>query len=60
MYRERKRKNKCNACCRHLLEQIKTIMENPLLDDKTCFQHIEKIVEIFEQQGVHVSYRHDF
>ena len=46
--------------CYQALCEIKKILEDDTLDDKDCFERIEKIVVIFEGLGSGVAYRHDF
>ena len=42
-----------------ILQKIKQVLEDESLDDSECFQHIEKILELFRQSGISV-HRHDF
>ena len=46
--------------CYHALCEIKKVLEDDTLDDKDCFERIERIVVIFEELGNGVAYRHDF
>lgn len=48
-----------NACYRALAE-IKQIIEDRSMDDKNCFEAIEKIVRIYECMGSDGGTRHDF
>ena len=44
----------------HALQKIKAVLENPDLDDESCFKKIEEIVCIFEELGSSCGGRHDF
>ena len=46
--------------CYRTLKKIKTVIEDPTLDDPECFERIEKIMEIFEELGSKIPTRHDF
>ena len=46
--------------CYIVLERIKSILEDDGLDDKECFEKIEKIVCLFEEIGSDCGTRHDF
>lgn len=46
--------------CYHALSEIKSVIEDDELDDKECFERIERIVEIFESIGSNGGFRHDF
>lgn len=48
-----------NACYRALAE-IKQIIEDRSMDDKNCFEVIEKIVRVYECMGSDGGTRHDF
>ncbi len=48
-----------NACYRALAE-IKQIIEDRSMDDKNCFEAIEKIVRVYECMGSDGGTRHDF
>lgn len=46
--------------CLTALREIRSVLDDPTLDDETCFQRIEKIVAIFEKLGSDGGMRHDF
>lgn len=46
--------------CYIVLERIKKILEDDSLEDKDCFERIEKIVCEFEKIGSDCGVRHDF
>ncbi|WP_207670651.1 MULTISPECIES: hypothetical protein [unclassified Clostridium] len=46
--------------CLTALREIRSVLDDPALDDETCFQRIEKIVAIFEKLGSDGGMRHDF
>lgn len=46
--------------CLTALREIRSVLDDPALDDETCFQKIEKIVAIFEKLGSDGGMRHDF
>ncbi len=46
--------------CYYALKSIKDILEDTSLDDKECFMKIEKIICVYEEIGMGVSFRHDF
>ena len=46
--------------CYIVLEWIKAILNDETLDDKECFEKIEKIVCLFEEIGSGGGTRHDF
>ncbi|MBQ6893457.1 MAG: hypothetical protein IJN48_04555 [Clostridia bacterium] len=46
--------------CYQTLQEIKSILEDTNLDDKQCFEKIEKIVCLFEDIGSSGGSRHDF
>ncbi len=48
-----------NECCKALM-QIKEIISDSDLEDKECFDRIEKIVCVFESIGSNGGGRHDF
>lgn len=48
-----------DAACR-ALEDIRTVLDDDRLDDKTCFWRIEEIVKIYEKMGSNGGSRHDF
>ena len=50
----------CKRKCCRILKEIKTALQEPKLDDASCFQRIEEIVKAFENRGKQISYRHDF
>lgn len=46
--------------CYKVLEQIKNVLADDSLDDKSCFMKIEEIVTLFEENGSSGGGRHDF
>ena len=46
--------------CYQALKKIKTILDDPSLEDEDCFQKIEEIVCTFEEIGSGGCIRHDF
>ena len=42
------------------LLQIRKILKDETLDDKTCFQKIEAILSLYEDLGLSSDGRHDF
>ena len=46
--------------CYQALCQIKEVLEDDTLEDSECFEKIERIVCIFEDNFGSLSYRHDF
>jgi len=46
-------------CCQALRE-IREVLDDGTLDDPSCFQRIEEIVEIYEKLGANGGSRHDF
>lgn len=42
------------------LQEIKRILEDEEQEDVECFEHIEKIIAVFEKLGSGVHGRHDF
>lgn len=46
--------------CYQILNKIKQIILDDTLDDKECFEQIEKIVCLFEKNGISSGFRHDF
>lgn len=48
-----------DAACR-ALEDIRTVLDDDRLDDKTCFWRIEEIVKIYKKMGSNGGSRHDF
>ena len=42
-----------------LLEEIRQILDDPVLEDSTCFMRIDEIVSAFLRSGISVD-RHDF
>ena len=46
--------------CYMLLEKIKAALEDENLDDKDCFERIERVVCLFEEIGIGCGTRHDF
>ena len=45
--------------CR-MLSEIQQILADDEIDDKDCFEKIEKIIGIFEKNGCDFGARHDF
>ena len=45
--------------CYKALREIKAVLEDNTLQDDECFERIERIVCIFEQNFDGVNYRHD-
>lgn len=48
-----------DAACR-ALEDIRKVLDDDRLDDRTCFWKIEEIVKIYEEIGSNGGSRHDF
>ena len=46
--------------CFGILERIRQILADDTLDDPECFQRIEQIVCILEENGIDCGTRHDF
>lgn len=46
--------------CYNILMKIKEVLEDDDIDDPECFLRIEKIVCIFEENGMQCGNRHDF
>ena len=46
--------------CYKALQEIKEVIEDDRLEDKECFERIERIVRIFEEMGSDGGTRHDF
>ena len=46
-------------CCK-MLEEIRQIIREETLEDKECFERIEKIVRLLESNGIDCGDRHDF
>lgn len=46
--------------CYKALKEIKIIIEDASLEDRECFEKIEKIVCLFEELGSDGGNRHDF
>ena len=46
--------------CYRILEEIKKIIRDDDLSDKECFYRIEKLVCLFESNGIDSGSRHDF
>ena len=46
--------------CYQALKKIKTILDDPSLEDEDCFQKIEEIVCTFEEIGSGGGIRHDY
>ena len=45
--------------CYKVLEQIKQTLDNEILTDEDCFNKIEKLLHVLEQNGIFCD-RHDF
>ena len=48
------------AKCYATLARIRAVLDDPTLDDPSCFMKIEEIVRIFEEIGSDGGCRHDF
>lgn len=46
--------------CYRALTLIKQVLDDDRLNDRTCFQYIERILEAFETLGCKEGSRHDF
>lgn len=46
--------------CYKTLERIRAVLNDENLNDKECFDRIEKIVKIYESVGSDGGIRHDF
>lgn len=46
--------------CYDALRQIKEVLEDDSLEDKECFERIERIICILEKAGTSAGIRHDF
>lgn len=46
--------------CYQTLGQIKKVLEDDQLSDPECFERIERIIRILEQNGISCGNRHDF
>jgi hypothetical protein len=46
--------------CFEILVEIRETLDDDSLEDDTCFFKIEKIVSIYENQGLDGGTRHDF
>lgn len=49
-----------NSQCYQALKQIKKVLEDDHLSDPECFEKIERIIRILEQNGISCGVRHDF
>ena len=49
-----------NQRCFEILEGIRRIVADDTLDDPECFQRIEGIVCVLEENGIDCGTRHDF
>lgn len=47
------------TACYKAIAEIKAILEDDTLDDKTCFLRIDEIIRVFDRLGSPCS-RHDF
>ena len=47
------------STCYKALSEIKAVLEDSTLEDDECFERIERIVCIFEENCGSLSYRHD-
>ena len=43
-----------------MLKEIRDVLNDHTIDDPTCFERIEKLVEIYEAHGLDGGSRHDF
>lgn len=46
-------------CCK-ALRDIREILDDDTLEDRECFQRIERIVSLYEELGPGAGSRHDF
>lgn len=46
--------------CYQILKKVKAVIEDDSLNDKECFNKIEKIICILEKEGIPCGDRHDF
>ncbi len=46
--------------CYKAIKQIRSILDDDTLTDRTCFKKIEEIVCVFESMGTDGGNRHDF
>ena len=46
--------------CYQALKEIKAVLDNDTLNDKSCFNRIGEIVRIYERMGSNGGIRHDF
>ncbi len=46
--------------CYQALNEIKNILEDETLNDRDCFESIERIISVFEKLGSGINERHDF
>ena len=46
--------------CYQALQAIKQVLEDDSLNDRDCFERIERIICIFEELGSGIADRHDF
>lgn len=46
--------------CYRALKLIKEILDDDMLDDRDCFDYIERIIRVFETLGCKDGNRHDF
>ena len=46
--------------CYNILSQIRDIVRDNSIDDPECFMKIEKLVCLFEKEGIGAGCRHDF
>ena len=46
--------------CYQALREIKAVLEDETLEDRECFQRIERILQVFEALGSDGGARHDF
>ena len=46
--------------CYQALKEIKSVLDDDTLNDKSCFNRIEEIVCIYERMGSNGGIRHDF
>lgn len=46
--------------CYQALKEIKSVLEDPMLDDENCFLKVERIIRVLERRGIFCGGRHDF
>lgn len=43
-----------------IIKGIQNIIKDELLDDKECFNRIEKIIDLLADEGIDCGFRHDY